>query len=190
MSSFPRLHICCHSKTAGVCGGIAEVPDGVGDPVESIIPALRFCPDLRLSALVVNASRITSGLTRGGAASVTVRLLQAFLASVRHVSRDNSNTTCDYESLKTVAVPGHQPNMQHRTRPHRPTYSPRVGRTSGGVHHDVALAGDRLVDGSCEPIEMLPERRRRGYSEALGLYVCWEDGMLRFFDPLTESHTR
>ena len=32
--------------------------------------------------------------------------------------------------------------------------------------------------------------RLRGYSEALGLYVCWEDGMLRFFDPGTESYLR
>ena len=61
---------------------------------------------------------------------------------------------------------------------------------SGGEYHDAALAGDLLVDGSYVPIEMeaLGEGRLRGYSEALGLYVCWEDGMLRFFDPLTESY--
>ena len=61
---------------------------------------------------------------------------------------------------------------------------------SGGEYHDAALAGDLLVDGSYVPIEIeaLGEGRLRGYSEALGLYVCWEDGMLRFFDPLTESY--
>ena len=61
---------------------------------------------------------------------------------------------------------------------------------SGGEYHDVALAGDRLVDGSYEPIEIeaLGEGRLRGYSEALALYVCWEDGLLRFFDPGTESY--
>ena len=37
---------------------------------------------------------------------------------------------------------------------------------------------------------MLGDDRLRGYSEALGLYVCWEDGMLRFFDPGTESYLR
>ena len=63
---------------------------------------------------------------------------------------------------------------------------------SGWEYHDVALAGDRLVDGRYEPIEIeeLSEGRLRGYSEALGLYVCWEDGVLRFFDPLTESYLR
>ena len=63
---------------------------------------------------------------------------------------------------------------------------------SGGEYHDVALAGDRLVDGSYEPIEIetLDEGRLRGYSAALGLYVCWEDGMLRLFDPVAESYLR
>ena len=46
---------------------------------------------------------------------------------------------------------------------------------SGGEYHDAALAGDRLVDAEYEPIaiEMPSEGRLRGYSEALGLYVCW-----------------
>ena len=63
---------------------------------------------------------------------------------------------------------------------------------SGGEYHDVALAGDRMVDGEYErvSIDMLEEGRLRGYSEVLGLYVCWEDGMLRFFDPVTESYLR
>ena len=63
---------------------------------------------------------------------------------------------------------------------------------SGGEYHDAALAGDRLVDGRYEPIaiETLQEAMLRGYSEALGLYVCWEDGRLRFFDPGTESYLR
>ena len=61
---------------------------------------------------------------------------------------------------------------------------------SGGEYHDAALAGDLLADGVYQPIaiETLDEGRLRGYSETLGLYVCWEDGMLRFFDPLTESY--
>ena len=63
---------------------------------------------------------------------------------------------------------------------------------SDGEYHDVALAGDRLVNGEYERIETeeLGEGRHRGYSEVLGLYVCWEDGMLRFFDPVAESYLR
>ena len=61
---------------------------------------------------------------------------------------------------------------------------------SGGEYHDEALAGDRLVDGVYKPIEIddLGNGRLRGYSEALELYVCWEDGRLRFFDPVTETY--
>ena len=63
---------------------------------------------------------------------------------------------------------------------------------SGGEYHDTALAGDRLVNSRYEPvaIDVLDEGSLRGYSEVLGLYVCWEDGMLRFFDPLTETYLR
>ena len=57
---------------------------------------------------------------------------------------------------------------------------------SGGEYHDAALAGDRLADGGYEPIEVewLDEMRGRGYSAVLGIYVCWEDGELRWFDPV------
>ena len=63
---------------------------------------------------------------------------------------------------------------------------------SGGDYHDVALAGDRLVEGKYEPIavETLGDGSRRGYSDALGLYACWEHGELRFFDPVTHNYLR
>ena len=63
---------------------------------------------------------------------------------------------------------------------------------SGGEYHDAALAGDRLVDGGYQPVEVewLDEERCRGYSENLRLYVCWEDGELRWFDPVTETYLR
>ena len=61
---------------------------------------------------------------------------------------------------------------------------------SGGDHYDVALAGDRLVDSVYEPMEVerLDDGVWRGYSETLGLHVCWEHGRLRFFDSITESY--
>ena len=63
---------------------------------------------------------------------------------------------------------------------------------SGGEYHDEALAGDGLVDGVYQPIviDRLDDDRLRGFSDALGLYVCWEDGKLRFFDLGTESYLR
>ena len=61
---------------------------------------------------------------------------------------------------------------------------------SGGEYHDVALAGDRLIDGRYEPteIERLDDNRHRGYSDALGLYLCWEYGELRWYDPVAGNY--
>ena len=56
---------------------------------------------------------------------------------------------------------------------------------SGGEYHDAPLAGDHLVDGVYQPIEVvqLGETSYRGHSAVLGLDLCWEDGQLRWYDP-------
>ena len=61
---------------------------------------------------------------------------------------------------------------------------------TGGHYHDAALAGDRLIDGRYEPIEIewLDDNRCRGYSDALGLYLCWEYGELLWYDPVAEDY--
>ena len=62
----------------------------------------------------------------------------------------------------------------------------RFDRT-GGRFHDAALAGDVLVDGSYEPVEIThePDGLIWGHSEVLGLDLCWREGELRFRDPST-----
>ena len=49
-----------------------------------------------------------------------------------------------------------------------------------------SLAGDRLADERYEPvhIEEWAPGHYRGYSEALRLYVCWEDRRLEWYDPV------
>ena len=66
-----------------------------------------------------------------------------------------------------------------------------------GDRYPEGLAGDRLVGGAYEPIELeyYGENNKRGYSEALGLYVCWEVGEreygeLRLYDPMSENYLR
>ncbi len=66
---------------------------------------------------------------------------------------------------------------------------------SGGEYHDAPLAGDRLVNGEYEPIEIVNEAdgRHWGNSEALGLEFWWvkdespgwNKGLLRFRDPVS-----
>ena len=59
-----------------------------------------------------------------------------------------------------------------------------------GEYHGARLAGDRLVDGRYEPVEIveLEEGVLQGYSEVLNLHLRWEHGRLRWHDPETGQH--
>ena len=59
-----------------------------------------------------------------------------------------------------------------------------------GEFHGTRLAGDQLVEGVYRPIvvDELPDGELRGYSAALGLYLCWRQGRLDFYDPNTEDY--
>ena len=63
---------------------------------------------------------------------------------------------------------------------------------SGGEYHDAALAGDVLVDGKYEPLEIVREADGRywGYSEVLELEFWWDGGELRFRDPVSGEFLR
>ena len=64
--------------------------------------------------------------------------------------------------------------------------------SSHGIYHDTALAGDRLVDGKYEPIEIKASdaMSRYGYSDVLDLWLCWENYRLRLFDDKTGEYLR
>ena len=59
-----------------------------------------------------------------------------------------------------------------------------------GDFYPARLAGDRLVDGRYIPIavEELPDGELRGYSEALGLWLCWRESRLDWYDPIAEDY--
>ena len=50
-----------------------------------------------------------------------------------------------------------------------------------------------LVNGQYEPVDLTDDRPGKmfgmlcGYSEALDLYLCWDNGKLRFYDPKTDE---
>ena len=56
-----------------------------------------------------------------------------------------------------------------------------------GASHGTRLAGDRLVAGRYQPIEIteLADGSLEGYSEALELCLRWEEGRLQWHDPET-----
>lgn len=55
---------------------------------------------------------------------------------------------------------------------------------TGGDYHDAPLACDLLTDGGYHPMALTtePDGVIWGYSEVLGLSVCWVEGRLRFWD--------
>ena len=56
---------------------------------------------------------------------------------------------------------------------------------TGGHRYDAGLAGDRLVDGAYQSINISStgDAHFQGRSEVLGLDVCWEEGQLRWYVP-------
>ena len=94
------------------------------------------------------------------------------IASVSTARRDEDENRRDYESFGVTEYWRFDP--------------------TGGERYEAALAGDRLLDGGYQPLEVewMDEERCRGWSQTLGLYVCWERGQLRFFDPVSQEYLR
>ena len=61
---------------------------------------------------------------------------------------------------------------------------------TGGRRYRTGLAGDRLVDGEYQPIEVVrvADDCYRGYSAALNLNLCWEHGALWWHDPVADRY--
>ena len=59
-----------------------------------------------------------------------------------------------------------------------------------GEFHKTRLAGDRLVNNRYEPITIyeLSDGELRGYSDVMGLYFCWREGQLDWYDPDAEDY--
>ena len=59
-----------------------------------------------------------------------------------------------------------------------------------GRYHGTRLAGDRLVDGRYEPIQIdeLPDGSLQGHSAVLNVDLRWADGQLHWHDPATGEH--
>ena len=65
----------------------------------------------------------------------------------------------------------------------------RFDPTNGDLY-DTGLAGDRLVDGTYQPIDITQtgDTHYQGRSDVLGLDICWEDTQLRWYDPVAQGY--
>ncbi len=61
---------------------------------------------------------------------------------------------------------------------------------TGGQLHDRPIAGDLLIAGEFQPVQMRTESAGViwGHSPLLGLDLCWDNGRLRFFDPEAQEY--
>lgn len=61
---------------------------------------------------------------------------------------------------------------------------------TGGDYYGVALAGDRLVEGEYESIELTtePDGVLKGYSRVLDINLAWRDGDLRLYSDKTGAY--
>ena len=61
---------------------------------------------------------------------------------------------------------------------------------SGGNYYGYPLAGDRLVEGVYQPIDLTtePDGILKGFSQVLGLSFCWDQGWPRFYDPASGTY--
>ena len=64
--------------------------------------------------------------------------------------------------------------------------------SSGGKYHDAAMAGDTLVGNIYHEIEIVhtDAAHHWGHSEVLNLDLCWEDGVLRWWNPVDRRYLR
>ena len=60
---------------------------------------------------------------------------------------------------------------------------------TGGDYYGQPLAGEQLIDGTYQPIELNtePDGVLKGYSPLLTRSLCWRDGMLELYDPETST---
>ena len=54
------------------------------------------------------------------------------------------------------------------------------------------LSGELLVNGVYRPMELTtePDGVLKGYSPLLGIYLCWDEGLLLFYNPATGTYLR
>ena len=92
------------------------------------------------------------------------------IASVRTAENDYTNKRVDYANF---GIPEYW------------RFDP-----TGGQRYDAPLAGDRLVDGTYRPIEIveIAPAHLHGRSDILNLELCWEHGRLRWYDPVAQRY--
>ena len=147
---------------------------------------------------------VGSEIPLGWSASVREGVLIPDLMVALNCDADRINAQDGYELRSQPNPPEFALEVASVGTARRDYTTKRVGYASYGVQeywrfdptdgrrYPAGLAGDRLVGGAYVPIELeyYGANNKRGYSEVLGLYVCWEDRELRLYNPMSENYLR
>ena len=147
---------------------------------------------------------VGSEIPLGWTASVRRGVLVPDLMVARNCDVDRVNAQDGYEMRSQPGPPEFVLEVASVSTATRDEDAKRTGYANYGVHeywrfdttdgrrYRAGLEGDRLVGGAYMPIELerYGANSKRGYSEVLGLYLCWEGGYLRLYDPVSESYLR
>ena len=147
---------------------------------------------------------VGSEVPLGWSASVRKGALIPDLMVARNCDADRINAQDGYELQSQPHPPEFALEVASVSTAQRDYTEKRAGYANYGVleywrfdptdgrRYPAGLAGDRLAGGVYVPVELeyYGAGNKRGYSEALGLYVCWEDEELRLYNPVTESYLR
>ena len=131
---------------------------------------------------------------RGGVSSIAPDFCAAFDVDLDEVGDDRSYFVERVGKPPDLVMEIGSPSTAERDVEEKPAIYAQMGAgeywlfdPEDGDIYGFKLMGLRLVNGEYEPIE-LDERSDgtvRGYSEALGLVLLWEDGYIRPIDPAT-----
>ena len=172
------------SKHLSLTGGAHFLAQHLGNPDTTIVGA-----DLYL--IPVPTTELTSM-----AGSVYPDLLVAFDADPALYYAQNGYVISEQgkppDFVLEVASPstGRRDTVEKRMR-YAELLVPEYWRfDETGKYHGARLAGDRLVNGRYEPIQVdeLPDGSLQGHSDILNVDLRWADGQLHWHDPATGEH--
>ena len=136
---------------------------------------------------------------RGGLSNIAPDLCVVFDVDLDDVGNDRSYFIERAGKTPAFVLEIGSPSTAERDIEAKPAIYAHIGvpeywmvDLEGGGVYGFKLKGLRLVDGEYEPIELeeRPDGAVRGYSEALGLTLLWENGELHFIDPATDRRLR
>ena len=160
---------------------------------------MRFFEKAGREVVIFSDSFIYYRNERGGVSSIAPDFCVVFDVNLDDIGDDRSYFVERAGKPPDLVMEIGSPSTAERDIEEKPAIYAHMGAgeywlfdPEDGDIYGFKLMGLRLVDGEYKPIELdeRPDGTVRGYSEALGLILLWEDGYIRLIDPTTGRRLR